>query len=115
MLVAVIGISSIVSAQDTPPKCGISWETKKFGLDGYDNGSFWGPTFCVVFSNTTANEVTISATVKVTHRDGDIKNFTETFTIKPYSTRTTTRNKWALFDTGWQFAPAKEEVYVTCK
>ena len=115
ILIALIGFGISTSAQDYSPKCGVNWICKKAGLpSGYSNDSFWGPTFCYVFENSTSKEVTIRVKIKATHRDGTIKELSDTFTIKAYSSKTTTVGKFALFDTGWLFSPIKDEVYVTC-
>jgi len=115
ILVAVIGFGIPVNAQDYSPKCGVNWICKKDGLPyDYENNSFLATTFCYVFENTTSKDVTIRVRIKAVHSDGSTKAFSDTFTIKSYSTQTTTVGKFAIFKTGWTSPPIEEEVYVTC-
>lgn len=102
ILIAVIGFGVIANAQCTTEQCGVSGTIQKFGVPGNVNDHFGGPTAAYFFTNNNDYEVTVQVKIKaVAYTDGEVKYYTETFTLKPYSSKTTTVGKYAVIDTHW--------------
>jgi hypothetical protein len=99
ILFAVIGFGISATAQD----CGdnISTEWRKDGQNG-SSGSMGGYPAYVNITNNNDYDVTVAVEViAVSAADGEKKTFSETFTIKANSNKTTIPGKYAIVNTKW--------------
>ncbi|MDR1348025.1 MAG: hypothetical protein LBJ63_06300 [Prevotellaceae bacterium] len=99
ILFAVIGFGISAVAQDC--KDNISTEWKKDGQNG-SSGSMGGyPAYVNVANNNNYNVTVAIEVIAVSAADGEKKTFSETFTIKANSNKTTTSGKYAIVNTKW--------------